>query len=283
MKYREIMPDLRLRSYIKCYYIYESSSDVAFEDTVFPSGCMEIIFNLGSGKWQTAGGEGLVTTPPIELWGQITQPLAIRSSGKNIMLGVRFLPHGAACFFREKLDRFNDCVLDLRDVAGSEVGMDTHDTTGMAVDALYTRLVETTAWSVRIGLLEEFLLRHLPRAEKRLGKVAIVNHIMNELRSDDFFDNISNVASRYGISSRYLQKLFLQYTGLTPKLYNKIDRFQRSLRLVSQKGLSLTSIAYDCGYFDQSHFIREFKSFTGCTPSGYAAATSPITLAIAQA
>jgi AraC-like DNA-binding protein len=271
MKYREIAPELRLRSFIKCYYIYESSSDVAFEDTVFPSGCLEIIFNLGTGQWQTARGESFVTTPATELWGQIIEPLAVRSIGKNTMLGVRFQPHGAACFFREKLDRFSDCVLDLRDVAGE------------AATALHTRLLDTTAWSTRIALLEQFLLRHLPLAEQRLDKVTVVNDIMGELRSADFFDNISNVASRYGISSRYLQKLFLHYTGLTPKLYNKINRFQRSLRLVSQNELSLTSIAYDCGYFDQSHFIREFKSFTGFTPSGYAAASSPITLAAAQA
>jgi AraC-like DNA-binding protein len=271
MKYREIMPDLRLRSYIKCYYIYESSTDVAFEDTVFPSGCMEIIFNLGKGQWQTARGEHFVDTPPIELWGQIKQPLAIRSVGKNIMLGVRFLPHGAACFFREKLDCFSDRVLDLRDVLGAGVA------------ALHSHLQDTVAWAARVGLVEEFLLRHLSLAEVRLDKVAVVSDIMSELRSEDFFDNISNVASRYGISSRYLQKLFLTYTGLTPKLYNKINRFQRSLRLVSQNDLSLTSIAYDCGYFDQSHFIREFKSFTGYTPSGYAVATSPITLAVAKA
>jgi AraC-like DNA-binding protein len=87
------------------------------------------------------------------------------------------------------------------------------------------------------------------------------------LKQDDFFDNIENVASRYGISSRYLQKLFLQYTGLTPKLYHKINRFQKSLVLVSKKNMPLTSIAYDCGYFDQSHFIRDFKSFTGFLPS----------------
>jgi AraC-like DNA-binding protein len=270
MKYREIRPDLRLRSFIKCYYSYESSSDAAFEDTVFPSGSMEIIFNLGTGQWQTAGSEGFVTTPPVELWGQIIQPLAIRSIGKNTMLGVRFQAHGAACFFREKLDRFSDCVLDLRDVAGKEAAI------------LHARLRDTTGWAARIGLLDEFLLRHLSMTEERLDRVAVITDIMSELRSADFFDNISNVASRYGISSRYLQKLFLRYTGLTPKLYNKINRFQRSLRLVSQNDLSLTSIAYDCGYFDQSHFIREFKSFTGFTPSGYAAASSPITLAVAQ-
>ena len=54
MKYTEIMPGDRLKPYVKCYYIHEAETDVAFDDTVFPSGCMEIIFNLGTGKWQTA-------------------------------------------------------------------------------------------------------------------------------------------------------------------------------------------------------------------------------------
>jgi AraC-like DNA-binding protein len=102
---------------------------------------------------------------------------------------------------------------------------------------------------------------------------------MSELNKEDFFDNIENVASRYGITSRYLQKLFLQYTGLTPKLYTKIHRFQSSLALVAQKEAPLTSIAYDCGYFDQSHFIRDFKAFTGTTPSDYALDDSSLTFA----
>jgi AraC-like DNA-binding protein len=82
------------------------------------------------------------------------------------------------------------------------------------------------------------------------------------------------------MSPRYLQRLFLQYTGVTPKLYHKINRFQLSLKLVAKKDSSLTSIAYDCGYFDQSHFIREFKSFTGVTPSAYTAEAYPVSLAI---
>jgi AraC-like DNA-binding protein len=111
--------------------------------------------------------------------------------------------------------------------------------------------------------------------------VAIVNGVLNDLRQEDFFHNIETVAARYGITARYLQKLFLQYTGLTPKLYSKINRFQNSLRLITQNDCSLTSIAYDCGYADQSHFIREFKSFTGLTPSGYMVDSSALTGAFA--
>jgi len=270
MKYHEIKPDSRLQQYVKCYYIYESETNGTFEDTVFPSGSTEIIFNLGTGKWQTATGEGFVTTPSIELWGQIIRPLPIRSIGRNTMLGIRFFPHGAACFLNDKIDLFNNQVVDFRDLSGNEVSM------------LYEKLLETTTWNKRIGLIQDFLLQRLSLSEKRSARAAVVSDVMNEIKQQDFFDNLENVASRYGISSRYLQKLFLQYTGLTPKLYSKIARFQNSLRLVTKKDSSLTSIAYDCGYFDQSHFIREFRSFTGLTPSGYSAESSPITGAFAN-
>jgi len=270
MNYKEVIPGNNLKQYVKCYYIYESDCDTVFDDTVFPSGCTEIIFNLGTGKWQTAPeGSDFITHPFIELWGQITRPLPVRSIGKNTMLGIRFFPHAAAYFLHEQVGLFNNQVLDLCDVSGE------------AVRVLHSRLLEAATWNKRIELIEEFLLRSLSRSESKLSKAAVVSDIMNELRREDFFDNIENVASRYGITSRYLQKLFLQYTGLTPKLYSKINRFQNSLRLVTKKDISLTSVAYDCGYFDQSHFIREFKSFTGLTPSGYAHDSSPITLAFA--
>lgn len=255
MRYKEIGPDSRLRPYVKCYYTYESATDTAFGDVVFPSGCMEIIFNLGTGHWQAADGNGFTTNPPIELWGQLLQPLPIRSLGSNTMLGVRFYPHGAACLLDEQLDLFNDRVADLATVLG-----------GAATD-LHSRLLETAGWPERIALVEEFLLAKFSRSDRRLQRMNAISDILRELHRTDTAENIDGLASRYGISARYLQKLFVQYTGLTPKLYSKINRFQHSLRLVTKKDASLTSIAYECGYFDQSHFIREFKTFTGLTPS----------------
>jgi AraC-like DNA-binding protein len=265
MQYREIIPGNLLRQYVKCFYVYESDSSVSFEDVVFPSGCMEIIFNLGSGNWQTDTGNGFITTPSVELWGQLVKPLPVRSVGKNTMLGIRFYPHAAACFLGGEVDQFNNQVVDWRDVCGENAR------------ELHTRLLEIPAWNARLALVEEFLLRQLSFAGKKLERVGVMYEIMRDIKKEDFFENITSVASRYGISSRYLQKMFLQYTGLTPKLYTKINRFQNSLKLVVKKDRSLTSIAYDCGYFDQSHFIREFKYFTGLTPSGYAPENSPIT------
>ena len=181
------------------------------------------------------------------------------------MLGIRFFPHAAGYFVHDKVGLFNNQVVDFNDFSDNGVSI------------LYSKLLETSAWNKRIELIECFLLHRLSLSERKLKKVGMVRDIMTEIGQNDFFDNIENVASRYGITSRYLQKLFLQYTGLTPKLYSKINRFQNSLRLVTKRDGSLTSIAYNCGYFDQSHFIREFKSFTGFTPSGYSFEKSLIT------
>jgi AraC-like DNA-binding protein len=126
-------------------------------------------------------------------------------------------------------------------------------------------------------------LQQLSLAEKRLHKVTAVNQMMRELRQNDLFYTMENVASRFGISARYMQQLFVQYTGLSPKLYSQINRFQNSLQLVRAGNTSLTSIAYECGYSDQSHFIKEFKAFTGYTPSGYSIENSPVTMATSQA
>jgi len=225
------------------------------EDKAFATGCVEIMFNLGNGKWETAVGDKFVTTPPIELWGQVVRPLTFRSLGKNIMLGIRFYAHTACLFLNDSVSLFNNHITDLAAVAGK------------SVSELHAKLLEAISIKQRLQLIERFLLDRLLRYEKKFDKLAMIEDILTDLKQEDFFDNIENVASRYGITSRYLQKIFLRYTGLTPKLYSRINRFQKSLLLVNKKNNSLTDIAYECGYFDQSHFIRDFKWFTGFIPS----------------
>jgi AraC-like DNA-binding protein len=257
MKYEEFIPGEALKQYVKCYYIYESDTDIVFQDKAFATGCLEIMFNLGTGRWQILEGSDFKTIPFVELWGQIIQPLTFQSLGKNTMLGVRFYPHTASIFLNTDISLFNNQVTDFADVLGNPL------------KALHSRLLDATLLKQRIELIEEFLLKRLFLFEKKLDRITLIRSVMNELRQEDFFDNINNVASRYGITSRYLQRLFSQHTGLTPKLYSKINRFQNSLQLVAKRNASLTAIAYECGYFDQSHFIREFKSFTGILPSAY--------------
>jgi AraC-like DNA-binding protein len=255
MLYQEFQPSDLLKPYVKCYYLMETSSDL--EDKAFATGCIEIMFNLGTGYWQVWSGNQFVTNPSIELWGQIIEPLAFRSIGHNVMLGARFFPHTAAFFLSGGIQQFNDGVADFSGIGGK------------AVQDLHAQLLEVNSLPQRLELLETYLLTQLAKQEKSLHKLPLLNQIMQELQQDNFFEQINQVARRQGISSRYLQKIFLQYTGLSPKLYSKIHRFQNSLLLVAQKESNLTNIAYDCGYFDQSHFIRDFKTFTGFSPSAF--------------
>jgi AraC-like DNA-binding protein len=257
MKYQEIIPGSLLKQYVKCYYTFESDANVELEDTVFPGGDMEIIFNLGEGIWKSSVNEEFCTTPPIELWGKLTQPLAVRSVGKNKMLGIRFYAHSAAYFLNEQIWEFNNQVADLSDLLGAPVKL------------LHSKLRETSQLTTKIELIEAFLLRRLSIKEKKADNISLIGQVINEMQKDTEPSNIETIASRYKISTRYLGKLFLQYTGVTPKFYNKINRFQRGLQLVAENQSSLTSIAYECGYFDQSHFIRDFKLFAGITPSAY--------------
>ena len=262
MHYREFAPNGFLKEYVQCYFVCETDTAVFTEDKVFATGCIEVMFNLGTGGPQQIKNGDLIDQPDIQLWGQTIQPFTFASFGKHYMLGIRFFPHTAAVFFDEQVEEFNDRVIDLTDIGGRETAI------------LHSKLREARSLDQRIELLEAFLLKRLSLYRDKFSRLRLVNSIMQDLRNDDFFENINTVASRYGISSRYLQKIFLTYCGLTPNLFNKIARFQKSLHLVAGDDLSLTTIAYTCGYFDQSHFIKDFKFFTGSAPSRFSPESS---------
>ncbi|RWY48165.1 helix-turn-helix transcriptional regulator [Mucilaginibacter gilvus] len=257
MRYREYIPGSILKRYVQCYFTCESDTHIVTEDKVFASGKVELMFNLGDDGPQRLVNGGLLSQPRVQLWGQTIRPFTFTSSGKHAMLGIRFFAHTAACFFEEPIADFNDQVTDFHDVAGKHGRL------------LYEKLLDAPLLTRRIALIEEFLLARLLRFQPKMGKLKLMNSIIHSVNHDDLPDNINAVAARYGISSRYLQKVFLAYSGLTPNPFGKISRFQKSLQLVTQKELPLTTIAHSCGYYDQSHFIKDFKFFTGFTPSHF--------------
>jgi AraC-like DNA-binding protein len=257
MRYREFFPGDILKHYVQCYFICESDAAFIVEDKVYATGFVEIMFNLGANSPQKIENGDLVYQPDVQLWGQTIRPFTFTSIGKHTMFGVRFFAHTAACFFDEPIETFNDQVIDFNDIAGKDGRL------------FYIKLVEAGTLDKRIKLVEKFLLKRLSYFGSKLAKLKLMTSITQELGQDDFFENINSVAARYGLSSRYLQKIFLTYSGLTPSLFSKINRFQKSLKMVVKKGLSLTAIACECGYYDQSHFIKDFKYFTGFVPSHF--------------
>lgn len=264
MPFTEIIPSVTLRPFVKGLYWYEADNGESFSDIVFPSGQMELIFNLGDGHWHTQRENAFFQTPSIELWGQLSKPLPIRSEGKNCMLGVRFYPYSAAYFFREDLSQLTNEIVDGIDVFGS------------SLQDLHQQLLDQEDLSRRIHLLENYLIGRLQLSEKTHEKLAFVKSVTDSLQRNYNDQKIQSISADYRISTRYLSQLFSQYMGIAPKLFCKINRFQQSLALVNSNSQTLTGVAYDAGYFDQSHFIREFKMFTGITPSAFASQSLPI-------
>jgi AraC-like DNA-binding protein len=270
MVFQEIKPSPTLKPFVKCFYFYESGPIDAFGDTVYPSGNPEVIFNLGNGHWQFQKDNDFYTTALVELWGQMTKPLAIRSSGANTMLGIRFYPHSMAYFFEESMSALNNEIIDATDLFGP------------TLHTLHTKLQGTPDLRTRITLLEQFLLARLQVSGKRQAKLKFVGEIVKSLKYNFGTERIADISSRNNISPRYLAMLFSEYTGLQPKLLCKINRFTYSLNLIHSNDQDLTSIAYDSGYFDQSHFIKDFKLFTGLTPHAFTTNASALNLALAE-
>jgi AraC-like DNA-binding protein len=81
---------------------------------------------------------------------------------------------------------------------------------------------------------------------------------------------ITSVSGRLGFSHRHFIDLFRRETGLTPKLFCRIRRFQQALAEVQARTkIDWADVAYSCGYFDQSHFVHDFVNFSGLNPSAY--------------
>ena len=270
MYYKEFSPGSILKKYVQCYFVCENNDIENTEDKVFASGVIEIMFNIGADGTQQIDNGNLTTKPDIQLWGQTIQPLTFKTFEKHAMLGIRFFTHTAACFFNEPISQFNDRIIDFVDIGGAEAVL------------LYSQLRDVNLLTRRIELIEAFLMQRLFRFNHKFNKLKLVSEVMQDLRKDDFLENISSVASSYGISSRYLQKIFFDYSGLSPNLFTKIARFQKSMQLVADNYVSLTAIAYQCGYFDQSHFIKDFKFFSGSTPSAFSPETSTDFMALNQ-
>ncbi|MCD8553326.1 helix-turn-helix domain-containing protein [Seleniivibrio sp.] len=81
--------------------------------------------------------------------------------------------------------------------------------------------------------------------------------------------DVKGIASYFGCSVKTVSRTFLHHTGATPSKMLSVKRFQHSLKMVVRGGSNYTEIAYEAGYYDQSHFIKDFKKYSGSTPSDF--------------
>jgi AraC-like DNA-binding protein len=253
MRDKVIYPSGILSRYIK--YFWTCAHDRDALEVMYPTGCMELCIDITDGDTVRHRGNQSMTVPRLEVLGHWTIPTKATIKKGNTCLITRFQPYAGALFFPNQVSDFTNESIDLFDILSKECSL------------FYYRLMEQPLLEQKVKVLEAFLIDRLVSTPKKQEKIGLVEMLCNSIsHHEDSFD-MSRLAVETGFSVRYIQKLFLNYVGISPNNFFSVQRFNKSLELVRSAEMSLTNIAYECGYYDQAHFIREFKSYTGLTPS----------------
>ena len=204
---------------------------------MLPDGCVDIVFSRGGGS---------------QVVGTMTHARKFALSAGQFDCGVRFRPGMSYGFIRLPGTEAADRSLPLSDVWGTP-GRELNARLGDAPSAI--ECIALIAGALRV-LPEHGVVQSVATAiVARCGQVRV-----DELAFDA------------GMSARQLRRLFLEQIGLTPKHLSRVIRFRESVSLLgkTRRG-DLTQVALDCGYYDQAHFINEFRELSGYRPAEFAA------------
>jgi AraC-like DNA-binding protein len=249
----QFLPAAILRPYVKSYTVINVKH--GFNDQVFyPSGYVDFAVNISNGTAITFIDGRPIYMPKVEILGQLTVPTRLTvSSGMSVLI-ARIYPYANSLFFPNPISQFTNDSIDL------------HGVLSLEVSELYDQVVHTNTLEQKVKVLDLFFINQMKKNERLLKKTNFIAQLCNDICTESNFD-IQRLSANYGLSERYIQKLFENVVGLAPRAFFNTQRFNRSLELIRSSELHLTSIAYDCGYYDQAHFIKEFRKFTGITPS----------------
>jgi len=245
MRYREIQPSARLRSFIESYWILEQDAHAGAPQRVVPDGHPELILNLGEpfealreGHWERQ--------PRCFLAGQIDGPLLLRPNGRARIIGVRFQPHGAAQLFG---------------------GAPMHELAGRFTPV--EGLASTLSRDLERALDSRDPMTNLERVFERGERPhdpripAAIHRITLERGQSD----LARLARDLSLSVRQFERRFSASVGLSPKLFCRMRRFLQVFQVIGEQPSKWADAAVACGYYDQSHLIRDCKEFTGETPA----------------
>ncbi len=256
MEYLESPPSPSFRNVIRHYWSLEQSAAEAGEmrEPVLPDGCPEIVFNLEDRFRKFTGDSDFELQPQTLIAGQMTSRIVIGPSGRVKLFGVRFEPFGAFAIFRMPVAEFTNRIERLDSVLQH------------GVSAMADRLAEAESFNRRIGIFESEFLRHIDLDLIPESRFRAAARILNSCRER----RISAVASELGWSERKLERDFLKYVGLTPKMFARVSRFSAIVRALETTGPGqLLDHAHEFGYYDQSHMINEFRGFAADSPTAF--------------
>lgn len=256
MNYQTFEPQKNLSTFIKCYWTLESPMQKENEkQTIVPDGCMEMIFHYGDLYKQYIESGSSIIQPRCFVIGQLTQPLEIEATGRTGIFAVRFHPQGFLPFAVMPIKEMENRAISLENLFGEN---------GKEIEQ---EILNANSTLSRINLIGQFLLKELTDPETI---DFIVRSTVETILTANGQLSVADLSEQVSISRRQLERKFTSAIGLSPKQLSKTVRLQTSLKmLLSNKHTNLTDVAYEGEYYDQSHFIKDFKEFTGLTPKEF--------------
>lgn len=257
MNYETFEPHPDLVAIIKCHWILEVPSEMeAPKQRIIPDGCIEMCFILGDDVKRFTSETEYIIQPRAMVFGQITRPYYVQPTGYVNTFTVRFYPYGFANFINRPIHQLADKETPLTSLFGEELASE-----------LEQKIIEATSTKSRIAAVEDFLLGKL-KDQSTID--TIVKSTIDALSQTKGNEPINSILKDNLSKRRNLERKFSKQVGISPKQLGRIIRLQAALKLIlTNKGEKLTQIAYESEYYDQAHFIKDFKEFTGTNPKEY--------------
>ena len=259
MNYQTFQPHPDLDALIKCYWSLEVPAErESSKQRIVPDGCLEMIFILGDDIKRYTSEHEFIIQPRAVIIGQITEPFFIEPTGYVNCFAVRFYPYGFANFAATAIKNLANKETPINLLFGDEPASE-----------LEHKIINATNTKHRIEIVEDFLLHKL---KDKTTIDSIVKATVDTIFLTEGSEPINSILKNHLSKRRQLERKFFNQVGISPKQLGKVIRLQTALKmLLNQQHESLTKIAYDSNYYDQAHFIKDFKEFTGTNPKDFLA------------
>lgn len=251
-------PTYPLNKFIDHFFYYAGFNPEHSVDRFLPDGEVQIIFDLTDYPkhiYDNATLREIQSCRNVWFSGFRTEPITIPSGKESEMLIVQYIKGKAFPFLSETMQQLTNLVVDAELVLGPEILQ------------IRESLMEAKTPIQKFHTLGRKLLDCYL---SQLHENPFVDYAISKILASPNQYRIKRISDQVGYSQKHIIKLFKEHVGVTPKDFLKVIRFQKAIQQIEQQNfVDWSTIAYDCGFYDQSHFIADFKVFSGFTPTEY--------------
>lgn len=244
-----------LKKLVKYFWVINSRQDLFVNHNLLPVGNIDIILNFSSPiKYVLDDGKEIVPNE-FHLNGIRNNKYNIQQSGKLNIIGISFFSMGLYPLLKIPLSEFTNQTIEL-DIINQRF-----------TSELQNKLISDMSILNKLDIIEKILVQFI---NSELLPDPYIFEVVNNLYTNTDHIMVEQFCNKYGLHKRKLERVFTKYVGVSPKSFQKLSRFQRVLnQIIHGDYTNLTTLAYDYDYYDQTHFTKEFKSFTGFSPSQF--------------